>query len=353
MEEQPPDLKVEYVHPPRFQAGSAESVAFFEEEGFVIIAGALSSREIDRAVDLTWDYLEQLGTGIRRDDPATWGDERWPTTVNGGIIPGNGVGQSKAQWFVRSVPSVRDAFAAIWRTEDLLVSFDGMAVWRPWHKDPAWKTVTGTSWLHVDQNPIARQNFQCAQGLVNLLPMNRTTGGNVLVRRSHRELFTKIPELYPKRMAAVEKGMPGIDHFRFPPNDPGIKGLAMCHLEPGDLLIWDSRTAHCSSSSIDAPAPDAPADLMRAVSLVCMMPRALTPANVLDSRKAAVPQLQSSTNWTDRWVTTDDYPQLAETRKRDAARLRRVAVPDLDEYQLKLVGYTDEELSHRGTSSKL
>lgn len=354
VEEQRREVPIGYIYPPRFEAGSTESAAFFEEEGFAVIAEALNGQEVVHALRLMWDYLEELGTGIRRDDSATWGDERWPTTGSGGIIAGNGIGQSKVQWFIRSVPRVKDAFAALWGTSDLLVSFDGMAVWRPWHKDPSGKTNQGASWLHVDQNPTSRQNFQCAQGFVNLLPMDSSTGGNVLIRRSHRELFAKIPQLYPKHVAAQEAARPGMDHFRFPPNAAGIHSLAMCHLEPGDLLLWDSRTAHCSSANLGTPVQDAPAELLRAVSFVCMMPRELTPADVLDSRKAAVTRLQSSTHWTDRWMSTDKHPKLVAARERDAARgFRTIASPDLDTQQLKLVGYTDEELAHRVVGSKL
>jgi len=34
----------------------------------------LSPTEAEHALDLTWDYLEQLGTGIDRNNIATWGD---------------------------------------------------------------------------------------------------------------------------------------------------------------------------------------------------------------------------------------------------------------------------------------
>ena len=59
----------------------------------------------------------------------------------------------------------------------------------------------------------------------------------------------------------------------------------MCHLEAGDLLLWDSRTVHCSSDSLEPPPAEAA--LMRSVGLVCMMPRRLTPPEVLEKRKPA------------------------------------------------------------------
>jgi hypothetical protein len=322
-----------YVHVPRFPAGSPESIAYLHEHGYAVIAGVLAPEACAKALELTWDYLEGLGTGVDRSDWTTWGDERWPTAVHGGILPGHGIGHSAAQWYIRGAPALKKAFAAIWDDEELLVSFDGMALWRPWALNDAWRTNRGGTWLHIDQHPITRPGLQCVQGLVNLLPTSPQTGGNVLIPGSHKS-FETIPEVYPQRLGRVPVD---IDHFRFPADDPLLGGTApiMCHLEAGDLLLWDSRTIHCSSSSLEAP--EAKPDLMRAISLVCMMPRRLTPQKVLEQRKAAVEKVTSTTNWTDRFINADKFPAiLAEPHPE---RFRRPDQPVLDEAQRRLVGY--------------
>ena len=112
-----------------------------------------------------------------RDDPHTWGDDRWPTAVHGAILPGHGIGQSAAQWFIRGSSRVQAAFEGVWQTSDLLTSFDGMSLWRPWAVNGDWKTNAGASWLHVDQHPITRPGFHCVQSVVNLLPTSPSTGG--------------------------------------------------------------------------------------------------------------------------------------------------------------------------------
>jgi hypothetical protein len=306
-------------------------MAYLDEHGYVVIAGALNNEECARALALTWDYLEQLGTGIDRDDVATWDDDRWPTAVHGGILPGHGIGHSAAQWFIRAVPNVKTSFAAVWDTDELLVSFDGMALWRPWALNPAWKTNRGGSWLHIDQHPIARPGKHCVQGLVNLLPMSPQTGGNVLIPGSHRK-FATIPDLYPQRLGRVP---PSVDHFRFPSDDPLLADTPpfMSHMEAGDLLLWDSRTIHCSSAAL-AP-PDATPELLRAVSLVCMMPKRLAPADVLEERRRAVAGVISTTNWTDRFINADKFPQI--TSVANAERYRRPPPPVLNDYQRALV----------------
>lgn len=350
VQEEISQLRPSYVHVPRFAPGSKDSVDFFRENGYVVIAEALNQAEVAKALDLTWKYLETLGTGIDRNDPSTWTNERWPTCAHGGIIPSNGIGHSEAQWFIRSVPAVRRAFAAFWGTEDLLVSFDGMALWRPTTLDPAWKTNQGAAWLHVDQNAELRPGFQCVQGLVSLLPMDPSTGGNVIVPRSHIEHFPSIPTKYPDRWAKLPEG---IDHFRFPVNDPSLSGVQMSHVEPGDLFLWDSRVVHCSSPGIEPADPKKPNGLTRAVSLVCMMPRKLASEDVLQWRKTkALQDRVSTTNWTDRIVNVDEAPHIKHAKARDDARgIVKPPLPFLTEYQKRLVGFTAEEIAT--ISSKL
>lgn len=304
----------------RFAAGSAESIDHLDSEGFVVIAGALSADETSTALDLTWDYLEGLGTGIDRSDPATWGDDRWPVAVHGGIIPSQGIGHSAAQWFIRSVPNVKRSFAAVWDDDDLLVSFDGMAIWRPTSVDPEWRTNRGGSWLHIDQHPIGRPGFHCVQGLVSLLPSSPATGGNVMVPGSHR-LFESIPERYTDRLARIP---PSIDHFRFPVDDPQLAATPpiMPHLEAGDLLLWDSRTIHCSSPAIaehteaDHIDADDSSGLLRAASLVCMMPRSRSNPEVIARRRQALESRTSTTNWSDRFIDADRFPQVMDAPER-------------------------------------
>ncbi len=329
----PGPLAPSYIHVPRFAPGASDGIAYLHEHGYVVIANVLDAAESKQALALTWDYLEQLGTGVNRNDVSTWDDDRWPTAVHGGILPGHGIGHSAAQWFIRSSPALKKAFAAVWDTDELLVSFDGMALWRPWAINPKWKTNRGGSWLHIDQHPITRPGMQCVQGLVNLLPTSPRTGGNVLISGSHKKFHT-IPDVYPERLGRVPLT---VDHFRFPSDDPMLNGTppVMCHMEAGDLLLWDSRTIHCSSTALETP--DAKPELMRAIGLVCMMPKRLTAADVLEQRKRAVEGVISTTNWTDRFINADKFPQI--TQAPDIERYRRPAPPVLNDYQRALVGY--------------
>jgi len=327
-----------YIEVPRLEAGSTESLEHLESEGFVVIANALSPDEASHALELTWDYLEELGTGIDRHDVSTWDDDRWPIVTSGGIVPSLGIGHSEAQWFTRSRPSIKMAFASIWDDPDLLVSFDGMALWRPTSVNPDWATNRGGSWMHVDQHPVTRPGFHCVQGAVTLMPSSPSTGGNILIPQSHR-WFSDIPQTYAERLARLPTWL---DHFRFPVDDPRLATTppVMCHMEAGDMMLWDSRTVHCSSPGLEPPlavSNDTASSLIRAVSLVCMMPRSLADEGVIAKRRAAVATRTSTTNWSDRFFSTDDYVEMQDPEQ--VSRYQLPPVPQLSEEQLALVGY--------------
>jgi ectoine hydroxylase-related dioxygenase (phytanoyl-CoA dioxygenase family) len=179
------------------------------------------------------------------------------------------------------------------------------------------------------------------QGLVNLLPTSPETGGNIVAPGSHR-LFEHIPEQYSERLDRIH---PSIDHFRFPNDDPNLteNQPIMCHMEAGDLLLWDSRTIHCSAPSLTTP--NKCNGLLRAASLVCMMPRAKSNSGVIEKRKDAVAKVKSTTNWSDRFIDADAFPNILADRKRDIYEWPEV--PELNTNQLKMVGWTGEELMAR------
>lgn len=336
------NIQITYQQVPRFRTGDSAATDYLDEHGYVIFANALTTAEANKALDLLWDYLEELETGIDRTDRNTWGDDRWPTAVHGGILPSYGIGHSAAQWFIRDVPNVKQCFAQVWDgDEDLLVSFDGVTIWRPWTFEESWKTNAGNSWLHIDQHPIGRPGKHCVQGLVNLLPTSPETGGNVVIPGSHR-LFEKIPEQYTERLDRIH---PSIDHFRFPNDDENLvqNQPIMCHMEAGDLLLWDSRTIHCSAPSLTTPSRDD--ELLRAASLICMMPRSKSNPEVIEKRKAAVDNLTSTTNWSDRFIDADAFPNIQAAPLRETYTWPKV--PTLNNYQLAMVGWTQEEIAAR------
>ena len=73
-----------------------------------------------------------------------------------------------------------------------------------------------------------------------------------------------------------------------------------------------------------------------------MMPRSKSNPEVIAQRKAAVDNCTSTTNWSDRFINADEFPQILAVD--DRAKYQWPKPPELNRNQLKLVGWTEEEL---------
>ena len=344
------------------------------EYGFAVVTGALSPAECDKALDLAWDYLEGASCAertaqrpplandadapppVRRCDPATLSSPFFPAAVEGGILPFYGSGHAAFSWHLRDSAAVQAAFAAVHGVarRELATSLDGLVLWRAGR---AHRTDAG--WFHVDQNPRTKPGFAAVQGLVNLLPTTPATGGNVLVARSHAlfpDHYTgdgEGPEGFRDFYRARLDEVRGDDWLEIDPRDARLleaRNVATCLLGAGDLLLWDSRVAHCSCPGREedaAAARDAarPPGLIRAAGLVAMMPRRAVAAGARRERIRAVREARTLTHWVDKAA-----PLGEERRDKAALEKRRVALlrgirpdvllgwEDLSESQRRLIG---------------
>lgn len=143
-----------------------------------------------------------------------------------------------------SEEGVTKPFAELWGTDELLVSFDAVNITLPGRKDMKWKP-----WPHVDQAP-TRKGLACAQGIINLSEAGPLDGGLQLLQGSS-DLFERFfKENPPKPKAADAPGQ--FDWYGFTLEDVkwfedhGCK-IIKVDADPGDLIIWDSRTVHYAS----------------------------------------------------------------------------------------------------------
>ena len=216
----PPADVVDTSPCPRFDCNDPRMLAHLHEHGYVVVRGAANTEEVLEAQDSFWDFLESR-LGWLREDPSTWTDVRMTKCgmPHNGIINQGGIGQSRLAWQIRCLPRVQEAFRRVWGVlpgleaaeaaeaagaagaaeaveaadavdldMDLLSSFDGANVFRPWHRHTAkgttaWKTTSG--WTHLDQGKM-RLGLQCIQGLVTLRDASAATGGLVVVPGSHK-----------------------------------------------------------------------------------------------------------------------------------------------------------------------
>mmetsp|Transcript_35288 Transcript_35288/g.109940 ORF Transcript_35288/g.109940 Transcript_35288/m.109940 type:complete len:409 (-) Transcript_35288:105-1331(-) len=289
---------------PCFDLEDPAWLGHLEREGFAVVTGVAGASEIARGEELLWDFLEEK-TSWRRGNPETWTDQAYERvgSVQNGLLNDQGAGQSDFLWYIRTRPRVKRAFAKIWDTEELLVSYDGANVFRPWH----WgfkKTVCG--WWHVDQGA-GKRGRHCVQGFVSLFPANGTTGGLTVVPGSHL------------RHEEVTQDManPNKDYCTVQPYEPVLQEMSkkLVSCQPGDLVLWDSRTIHANSPAPQPPT--APGDrLLRAVAYVCMTPKRFATQDVRANRRVAYEHRVATTHWPHELVlgSQDEKPprSLAE-----------------------------------------
>ena len=140
---------------------------------------------------------------------------------------------------------------------------------------------------------MTKPNRVCVQGIVNLLPADETTGGLMVIPDSHNRFH---------ELLSVWKKMG--NNSKIPTYHEILKegyGL-LIHAQPGDLMLWDSRTVHCNAPSFVSPAPlhqgETP-NLLRMVSYICMTPLAFAenPDELIERRLDAFRYRLTTSHW--------------------------------------------------------
>lgn len=177
------------------------------------------------------------------------------------------------------------AFAKIWGTDELLVSFDSLNVTLPNRTDkPARKP-----WPHVDQSP-HKQGLHCVQGIINLSHAGPEDGSLMLLPRSH----TFNEEFWSTQRE--ESTWPEIDWCRFTEEETrwfASKGLKpqKVEAEPGDLILWDSRTVHWGGEPSDK------SDTIRTVIYATYTPARLATPEALAEKQRVFEVHGATTHW--------------------------------------------------------
>ena len=248
------------ISPKVFSANDPEFITHLKEKGYVAVKGT-SVEKAESYYSELWDWLENLETGIDRDDPETWNQERWPSAVHS-IIKSYGIGQADFLWKIRAEPRVRRAFARIWdvdKDDGLICSFDGAGIYP--------KPVNSRAkWPHRDQSTV-NNTFSCVQGAFNLV---ESDGGLVVWPKSHLIDWT---ERYEDARACKKTE----DWYRIPDNDEDItfENARVLLGPPGTLFLWDSRCIHQNQSGTIGS---------RAAAYVCMVPRSWATDSILKKR---------------------------------------------------------------------
>jgi hypothetical protein len=236
----------------------------------VVFKDVLSSEEVDTAIEKLWKEIETRSDAVVRSDPSTW-DNGWRT---------NGWGHDDFLWYVRGCPNVRKVWEQLHDTDDVIVSFDGANIQKPWGLNPKWRGGAGT--MHTDRRNHEGVPDGYIQGFVNLRPTSPETGGNYVVPRSHH--FYHELEEWRRSLPQEERG----NFYALVAKErPELfQEVINAHLEPGDVFLWTDMTLHqaCPGKGVGPTEPE----LTRAAVYVCMSPKSKATAEVLEERRKAV-----------------------------------------------------------------
>ena len=190
-----------------------------QANGYLVVPNVLSADEVDTALGMFKNWQKTIpnhDTIHRKCDPH-------------GIYKHHQAGHQEHAWYIRTRPNVKQVFADIWETDELVVGFDG-SCWIP--KDHKGKD---NFWCHSDQSP-KDNGLTCYQGIIGLTDnRERTLVVWDKTHLIHHEFFKALGR--EKQSSAWQK-VPQ-------ENEEALKPLRrVLHIPAGAMAIWDSRTFH-------------------------------------------------------------------------------------------------------------
>jgi hypothetical protein len=201
---------------------SEEDWRFWKDNGYVIVRNAVPKEQIERMVDLLWEFEEKDPR-----DPSTWytaprREIQMKELVNTGMVE---LYNHQYLWDNRMYKKVHDAFTDIWGTEKLWVSIDRCILNLPAKPGHAYK-----GFIHWDVDTSLNPIPVNVQGVLSLVDTELDMGG-----------FQCVPELY-RNLDEWVTTQPA-DRNPYQPDMTGFTPTKVV-TQAGDLLIFNSRLAH-------------------------------------------------------------------------------------------------------------
>ncbi|KAJ3464939.1 hypothetical protein MRS44_005597 [Fusarium solani] len=229
-------------------------------------------------------------------------------------------------WDARTEPEIVKRFEELWGTKELLVSFDTFNITLPGRKDNDF-----TPWPHTDQAP-ERKGLACVQGLLNLSPAGPKDGGLLLMVGSS-SLFEEFFRCNPAR----DRGNVAAKFYDFYGfNEDEIKWFEekgcrqiKVNAEPGDLILWDSRTIH------HVALPES--ETIRTVLYTCFTPAALAKPEDVTYKAELFGRWEATTHWPHCNVWGHGKA-MVDGKIDPMERDKPLEKPELTEQVLKLAG---------------
>lgn len=261
-----------------------------EKYGVAIIPNVFSDIECDSIYSKMWDFFEHItnkwNVPLNRQNQKTWKNFNNLCPLHSMLVQYYGIGQAQFAWEARQNQKAIDIFSYLWKTNDLLVSFDGSSLHLPpeitnrgwYHK----------SWYHTDQS-YTRNKFECVQSFVTLRDINDGDATLAVMESSN-----KYHEHFKNTFGINNKD----DWYKLSENqekyyfDKGCK-YKRIKCPKGSMVFWDSRTIHCGVE----PLKNRNSSNIRAVVYLCYSPKKLITEKNLEKKQNAFNNLRTTNHY--------------------------------------------------------
>lgn len=245
--------------------------------------GAIPRERAKQYQQRAFEWLKSFDPSLDLDNPATWKTAKLPIQTDKNTYEHYSVVHEDFMWEARQEPGVLDAFAKVWGTDELIVSFDSLNITLPKMKEPR------APWPHVDQAP-RKRGLHCIQGIINLSHAGPEDGSLCVMDGSSalvEEFFDTQTdpatwEWKDNRYFSEEE----MEWFRA----RGVRPVRV-EAEPGDLILWDSRCIHWGGE------PTEKSDTIRTVIYAAYAPAKLASEEALQEKRRVFKANGATTHW--------------------------------------------------------
>lgn len=200
----------------------------------------------------------------------------------------------------------KPVYAAVWNTDKLLSSYDGVAIGEPPELGRTKFRDENTNWYHLDQGSW-RDGLHAYQGTVYLEEVTRDDLCFRVMERSH-QYHTQ----FYKEFSEAAEGAAASDFYRL--NAQYLDWFAshgctekLVPVPKGGMVLWDSRTIHDNVNPLKGrPNPDR----WRFVVLVSMTPAIWATEEDLNLKRKAYNELLTTAHWSSQGVWL--FPSTSE-----------------------------------------
>jgi hypothetical protein len=198
---------------------SADDLAFWQENGYVVLRNAVSKEDCREAELAIWEFL-----GMDPQKPDTWYNDKHTFWVS--------LFQHPALNKNRAAPRIRKAFEQLWGTDDLWTTVDRSSLNRP---EQNGINISGPSRLHWDVSLAWPIPFS-VHGLLYLSDTSAEQGAFRCVPGFHRRIDHWLGELAPEQN----------------PREQDLENLGPVPVpgSAGDFVLWHHALPHGSGRNL-------------------------------------------------------------------------------------------------------